>query len=178
MFQDVRDSVIVGVSVNVVRHTISVGIANPFVGVGYNVTVGVFVQIVRDIVAIRVKTAFVEVGDTVAVLVPVKVDCVTAKKDDLARVAVPDDGFMPVLATRLAALVLRTPAVAPSDRAGLLRQLVPLAASDTMALDVVLARMILGMEDPAPATLEALATRILVVPSEETVGFLPSPRVY
>jgi hypothetical protein len=75
-------------------------------------------------------------------------------------VAVPDPGFVPHLAARLAAEVLAQAGDAPlaPQRMRLLRQLVPCAIMSPTALDAVLTRLVLaqGRSDPQPALADAL----------------------
>jgi hypothetical protein len=59
-------------------------------------------------------------------------------------VNVPDLGFSTLLAARLAAGVLRDPALSPDEQAETIKSLVPLAADNPTALDTVLARLLLA----------------------------------
>ncbi len=77
-------------------------------------------------------------------------------------VNIPDPGFPPLLAARFAARVLADPALAPEQQQRVIRRLVPVAAADTTALDLVLARLLLASrsQDRAMlANLVALAAR-------------------
>jgi hypothetical protein len=77
------------------------------------------------------------------------------------EVAVPDPGFVPHLAARLAAEALAQAGGMPLDaeRLRLLRGLVPFAIPSPTALDAVLARLVLAVArpEPGPAPAEAVA---------------------
>jgi hypothetical protein len=78
------------------------------------------------------------------------------------RVNVPDPGFPPLLAARFAARALADAGLSPERQQRVIRSLVPVAAADTTALDVVLARLLLAsrLQDPAMlASLVALAAQ-------------------
>lgn len=82
------------------------------------------------------------------------------------EVAVPDRGFVPHLAARLAAEVLAQAGHGPlpPDRLQLLRALVPRAIANPTALDAVLQRLVLaeGRREPPPAIGEAAALEALL----------------
>jgi hypothetical protein len=62
-------------------------------------------------------------------------------------VRVPDPGFPPLLCARIAARALADGTLTDAARAAAIRLLVPLAAADVTALDLVLARMVLASSD-------------------------------
>jgi len=72
-------------------------------------------------------------------------------------VNVPDPGFPPLLAARLAARALADPALSPDQRTAAIRASVPVAAAEVSALDRVLARLILASAPLEAATLTRLA---------------------
>jgi hypothetical protein len=73
------------------------------------------------------------------------------------QVNVPDPGFPPVLATRFAARTIATPALPPERQERIIRALVPIAAADATALDLVLARLLLASRSQDRAKLKAVA---------------------
>ena len=90
------------------------------------------------------------------------------------EVAVPDRGFVPHLAARLAAEVLALAGQAPvtPDRLQLLRALVPRAIANPTALDAVLQRLVLaqGRRQPLPAIAEADAIEALLARRRSTAA--------
>jgi hypothetical protein len=79
------------------------------------------------------------------------------KAGDRTEVRVPDAGFAPLMAARLAADVLAATDLSGAQRAGLIRKLVPEAAGNRTALDTVLARLTLAGR-PRGSALAALKT--------------------
>lgn len=72
------------------------------------------------------------------------------------EVRVPDPGFAPLLAARLAGRALVDRSLDPEARVSLIRRLVPLAASNATTLDTVLSRLVLADNEPSAAVLSAL----------------------
>jgi hypothetical protein len=72
------------------------------------------------------------------------------------EIRVPDPGFAPLMAARLAADALAAPGLHGDARARLIRTLVPIAAANRTALDTVLARLTLADPPAEPATLTQL----------------------
>jgi hypothetical protein len=83
-------------------------------------------------------------------------------------VNIPDPGFPPLLAARFAARALADPALSPEQQQGVIRALVPVAAADTTALDLVLARLLLASRSQDRAMLANLVE--LSAPSAATVS--------
>jgi hypothetical protein len=73
------------------------------------------------------------------------------------RVDVPDPGFPPLLATRFAARALAHPVLSPERQQRIIRALVPIAAADATALDLVLARLLLAARSQDRAMLKTVA---------------------
>jgi hypothetical protein len=102
------------------------------------------------------------------------------------EVAVPDPGFVPHLAARLAAEVLAQAGGVPlpPERLQLLRSLVPYAVLSPTALDAVLTRLVLAQaHEPAPALMEAEALEAVLArrppaeqqgPGSELISALPA----
>lgn len=61
-----------------------------------------------------------------------------------ALVRVPDGNYGPLVAARIACETLRSPGLSATQRQRTLQMLVPIAARDTIALDAVLSRLVLG----------------------------------
>jgi hypothetical protein len=72
-------------------------------------------------------------------------------------VHVPDPGLIPMVAARLAARTLATPALTDQKRVELIRSLVPFAAANPTALDTVLTRLLLAEKPTDAAILNRLA---------------------
>ena len=79
------------------------------------------------------------------------------KGGDGTEARVPDAGFAPLMAARLAADVLAAGHLSGAERAGLIRKLVPEAAGNRTALDTVLARLVLADHPPGTALAELKA---------------------
>jgi hypothetical protein len=71
-------------------------------------------------------------------------------------VNVPDPGFAPLLAARLAAQVLADASLSAGERTSLIRRLVPIAASNPTALDAVLSRLMLAGQPAEPSLFDEL----------------------
>ncbi|MBI3967283.1 MAG: hypothetical protein HY329_16735 [Chloroflexi bacterium] len=89
-------------------------------------------------------------------------------------VNVPDPGFAPLMATFLAAQALVAPSLSETERAGVVRTLVPVVSRDVTALDTILARLL--HSSPAP-DLEALKRlhQLAALSSAETLDFESPP---
>ncbi len=74
------------------------------------------------------------------------------------RVNIPDPGFPPLLAARIAAQALADRALSDRERAAAIRSLVPAAVSNPTALDVVLARLLLAERPHDRPMLDALSS--------------------
>ncbi|MEA2583625.1 MAG: hypothetical protein QOF33_1710 [Thermomicrobiales bacterium] len=74
-----------------------------------------------------------------------------------ARASIPDPGFPPLLAARIAAHALADQTLSDHARTTAIRSLVPIAVSNPTALDVVLARLLLAERPHDPSVLDALS---------------------
>ncbi|HJW10341.1 MAG TPA: hypothetical protein VJ598_01055, partial [Albitalea sp.] len=95
-------------------------------------------------------------------------------RDRLAEVAVPDPGFVPLLASRLASELLARRAVLGASAAVLMARLVPAAAGDATALDAVMARLALAY---APADAALVQRLISVAPTDWMRSPIPNRNV-
>jgi hypothetical protein len=75
-------------------------------------------------------------------------------------VDIPDPEFTPLLAARLAAEALTSPALSARGRVELIQRLVPLAVSNPTALDLVLTRLVLAALPSDPAMLGRLCDSV------------------
>lgn len=77
---------------------------------------------------------------------------------EATEVRVPDPGFAPLLAARLAGRALVDPSIEPEVRGPMIRRLVPVAAANATCLDTVLGRLVLAAGRLPAGVLEALGT--------------------
>jgi hypothetical protein len=75
-------------------------------------------------------------------------------------VDIPDPEFTPLLAARLAAEALTSPALSARGRVELIQRLVPVAVSNPTALDLVLTRLVLAALPSDPAMLGRLCDSV------------------
>jgi hypothetical protein len=94
------------------------------------------------------------------------------------RVNVPDPEFGPLLAARLAGLVLADGTLPDPERVRLIQSLVPLAAANPTALDTVLARLVLAWRPTDPGVLamlrQAIAQHVAPPPADLALPNLPA----
>jgi hypothetical protein len=84
------------------------------------------------------------------------------------RINVPDPGLAPLLAARFAARALADPALSSDQRQRVIRALLPVAAADATALDLVLARLLLASRTQDLVVLDSVVA--LAVEGETTAG--------
>ena len=92
-----------------------------------------------------------------------------------AVIPVPDPDFPPLLAARLSAECLSASGLSPAKRARLIQALVPVAARDYTALDVVLSRMLIASPPSDGATLMQLEESVRAYVPAELLGEAPRP---
>ncbi len=97
----------------------------------------------------------------------------TAPLPDGTPVRVPDSGFPPLLAASLAAEASSAPGLTPRARVELLQRLVPMAAADPTALDLVLMRLVLSARPLDAATLGQLAAIVAPAGDHGSVNAVP-----